>query len=753
MKRSHLSADPTLRERFLHEARIASLIDSPNVVKVHDVGAFGESLYYAMEHAPGWPLLEVMELVAGMEVWPSLESMVELAAGALDGLAAVHEVTDERGESLVAVHRDVTPRNLILGVDGLVRLIDLGLGKSGLATWKTQQGAVMGTPGYLSPEQARGQPTDARSDLYVIGVILWELLALRPLIPRGGPLQMLEAAARLRVVPPSSLRPDVPAALDRAVLRALDVDPEARPASAREMKAEVLAAIPIVPGQAVRELLGGREPRPLAELGEEADEAGTVAYEGATDLIGFGEESLLAAVAAPTNLATVANRRDPVPKGTGVVPRGGIESEASPDWAPHGGDWIVFSNSRRRDVEDRPSPLRSGALFGRYRLLSRSSSVGLQTWIARTQGRKHPVLITIQDSSWAQGPIHGYPAHPNVAELLDAGRIGDRAFMVTERPALTSLAALCWMSARLGRRVSPLHAALVAADVAEAAGFVWSLPSRDQLSSRLSLHDIFVERDGVAKLFGLWPKQLEPATQTDEAKRRSASYLSPEEARGSEPDVRSSIFSVGIVLQELCAGRRLFKHEDHAEILRMLADGVGPPWEVEGLDPKLQSVIGRCLARDPNDRFQSATALVADLFACVDKPSDERTALVGWVMDLLSADRPAADRAQSVSAALVRRSAPPVAAVGLGIGSSAPPVPPVAVGLGSRSSAPPARTAPPPPVAAVEFGSPSSTPGASERKRAVALETHTKPNFVLLGFIFLGMCTIILLLLLLIVLG
>ncbi len=227
-----VATDPERLRRFEREARAAGALDHPNVVAVHDVG-----------NADGTPFV-VTELLEGETLRERLRSgplpprkAVELAVQIAHGLAAAHE----RG----IVHRDLKPENLFLTRDGRVKILDFGLAKlrppdaapapeAQTLTRDTSPGAIVGTLGYLSPEQARGQEADARSDIFALGAVLYELLAGQPAF--SGPSAADTMSAILREDPPALRQGTrLPAALERVVERCLEKNPEERFSSARDL--------------------------------------------------------------------------------------------------------------------------------------------------------------------------------------------------------------------------------------------------------------------------------------------------------------------------------------------------------------------------------------------------------------------------------------------------------------------------------------------------------------------------------------
>ena len=238
----HLARKPEFREAFLEEARLGGLIRHPNVVAVYD-----------LVEQDGLPCM-VQEFVHGRVVSALAQESVrrnrplsdalavDLTVQCLRGLGHVHRLTDPlSGEPLGVVHRDVSPQNILVGVDGRVRVFDFGIAQAVAAGGRPHGGALAGKYPYLSPEQCRGQAVDARSDLFSLGIILYELLTRTRLFKRDSPIATLNAVLEEPIPPPRSRRPEVPEALEEIVLRALERDPADRYASAHDMMAALVA--------------------------------------------------------------------------------------------------------------------------------------------------------------------------------------------------------------------------------------------------------------------------------------------------------------------------------------------------------------------------------------------------------------------------------------------------------------------------------------------------------------------------------
>ncbi len=247
IKRLHgqLASQTEFVKRFHHEAEIAIAIDSPHVAKVYDAGRVEDTFYITMEYLAGWTVARVMKDLLEAGGSASIGSVVDVVRGGLAGLAALHSARHPgTQEALGIIHRDIAPKNLMIGEDGVTRLIDLGLGKSNLQDWRTGTGVVMGSPGYMAPEQVVAEGVDQRSDLFAMGIVLWEFLTLKRFIKRAPIPIMLRAQVKPIFTPPSQHRSDIPAALDAICEKALKIDPSQRFQTAAELIAALDEAVP-----------------------------------------------------------------------------------------------------------------------------------------------------------------------------------------------------------------------------------------------------------------------------------------------------------------------------------------------------------------------------------------------------------------------------------------------------------------------------------------------------------------------------
>lgn len=232
-----LAGDATFVEMFLAEGRVAALIDHPNVVHIHELGKVEGQYFIAMEYVEGLSLARVMELTGGRL---ELATAVYIASQVCEGLAYAHDACGLDGQPLGLVHRDVSPPNILLGTSGCVKISDFGVAKVQHHA-QTGAGMLKGKFAYLSPEQARGEPVDRRSDLYALGLVLFEMTVGTRANPGTSDTGMVFAATKGELPDPVELVPDYPPALRAIFRKATALEPAARYQQAKELQEDLLA--------------------------------------------------------------------------------------------------------------------------------------------------------------------------------------------------------------------------------------------------------------------------------------------------------------------------------------------------------------------------------------------------------------------------------------------------------------------------------------------------------------------------------
>ena len=299
--RSQFLDDPSLRAMFLEEARIAGLLRHPNLVSVIDTGEDERGPFLVMDFVEGVPLSRLIGRAAVTAEPVPTQVCVNLARQVAEGLHAAHELTDLDGNPLHLVHRDVSPQNVIVGFDGVARLTDFGIAKALGRAHRTSTGILKGKSGYFSPEQLQFEDPDRRSDIFCLGIVLYELLASRRLY--GGDDPMAAAKRILREPPPDIAedRPDAHPMLVKLLFEMLAKDPDQRPPDARAVS-QVLEQIEM-------ELLVDEEmvrPADWVNAGfadvrdRQRDELRAITHSGAT----VGEEAATEPDSSPTAPAT-----------------------------------------------------------------------------------------------------------------------------------------------------------------------------------------------------------------------------------------------------------------------------------------------------------------------------------------------------------------------------------------------------------------------------------------------------------------
>jgi len=242
----HLANEPDFVEMFLDEARIAARIHHPHVVEILDLGREDDVFFMVMEYIEGDTLSTLLrEMKKTGELLP-VQAVLQMVADACEGLASAHDLVDPDGVPYHLVHRDVSPHNLLAGLDGRVCVVDFGIMKAAGKRSTTLTGQLRGKLPYMSPEQARGQPIDRRTDVFALGAVMWELLTNTRLVSGETESEILAHVSDFSLPDIGELRGDLPPAALRVLTRALEPDLERRYVDAHEMLRDVRSALRVV---------------------------------------------------------------------------------------------------------------------------------------------------------------------------------------------------------------------------------------------------------------------------------------------------------------------------------------------------------------------------------------------------------------------------------------------------------------------------------------------------------------------------
>ncbi len=232
----HLADSKQLREMFLNEARIAARLEHPNIVATYELGEVDGNYFISMEYLPGEDLSAI---IGGCQDGRMpIEIAAALTQQAAQGLHYAHEARDGHGKAIGLVHRDVSPRNIFVTYHGVVKLLDFGVVR-GPEKQKSIPGVFKGKYGYCAPEQIEGKPVDRRTDVFCLGIALWESLTGARLFDASTDAATIDAVRSRSIEAPSVLRSDVPPELDAITMRALSRDPDRRFRTAHDMSEEL----------------------------------------------------------------------------------------------------------------------------------------------------------------------------------------------------------------------------------------------------------------------------------------------------------------------------------------------------------------------------------------------------------------------------------------------------------------------------------------------------------------------------------
>lgn len=258
------SQNQSFIQMLVREATVTSTLRHPNVLRLFDTGfdRATNRYYLAMEFIHGKNLWEIIAKLIKAKKRIPIETLIRLMSKLLAGLYYAHDYKTYFGENINLVHQDVNPPNVMIGFDGKVKLADFGIAKAKNLAYKKSDGekdAIKGKFSYMSPEQAAGKPIDHQTDLYAVGIMLWELLTLTKLYIYKDADEALKKVSKGKIPKPSIINPDIPTKLERIVMKALERSKKARYQTCAEFNYDLLcyldSAFPKRPGFGVKNLM------------------------------------------------------------------------------------------------------------------------------------------------------------------------------------------------------------------------------------------------------------------------------------------------------------------------------------------------------------------------------------------------------------------------------------------------------------------------------------------------------------------
>ncbi len=237
--RPQFSQDANFVEMFLNEAKLAARLNHSNIVQIYELGAIENSYFISMEYIAGRDMSAVIPKAKASGIEFPFEYALRVASNVCEGLYYAHNLTDANWQPLHIVHRDISPENIRIGWNGMVKILDFGIAKAATQLNETRAGEIKGKLGYMSPEQVLGKPLDNRSDIFSLGVVLYEWITGIRLFAGDNELAIMKSIVDGHIYPPSYFKDDLPEAVENIVMKALEKDREKRYQSAFEMQLDI----------------------------------------------------------------------------------------------------------------------------------------------------------------------------------------------------------------------------------------------------------------------------------------------------------------------------------------------------------------------------------------------------------------------------------------------------------------------------------------------------------------------------------
>ena len=641
-------ADNEYVARFRDEAKVVVKLSHGNLIPVFDAGQVGGELFLAMDFVEGRDLRAVWNRCAKKQVAFPIDIAVYIVKELCRGLAYAHAFPD-----LELVHRDVSPPNVLISYTGEVKLTDFGLASSTLKLEKTAPGIIYGKVAYMSPEQARGERLDGRSDQYAAAIVLWELLTGRQLFPPGKeqPQDLLTRARNPEVLKPSKRAPRVPAALDDIVVRGLAAARADRYTTCDEMR------------QALQGWLAANAPTTDASRMSEfiqdlfAEDIATDRAEREAMMQNLRKRAM---TLPPTDelrqildKSTEYQVTEPGSLGQTAVRSPGSVGRRASDRGTDGNDRRQVVERRALGKSGRPAtaealaaeleldpddsqPIIGHIIDGRYRVVELVGEGGMgKVYLAEHVEIGKRVALKVLHPSYSRMPdlverfrrearAASKIGHPHIVDVTDSGTTADGSAYfvmeylegvelgsVIEREGALDLARAIRVGTQICRALAAAHAA--------------GIIHRD-----LKPENIFLTiRDGNADFVKVLDFGIAKTTEAEDLRERrltspgmamgTPEYMAPEQAAGRPADARCDVYALGAILYEMLTGVPPYQGDNFMEILTKKAtvDPVAPSHLRSTIPAVVSQLVMQAMARNPEDRPPSMEAFEYELTKCL----------------------------------------------------------------------------------------------------------------------------------------
>ncbi len=660
-------ADAEYVARFRDEAKVVVKLSHGNLIPVFDAGVVGGEMFLAMDFVEGRDLRAVWNRCAKKQVAFPIDVAVYIIKELCRGLSYAHTYPE-----LNLVHRDISPPNVLVSYTGEVKLTDFGLASSTLKLEKTAPGIIYGKVAYMSPEQARGEKLDGRSDMYASAIVLWELLTGRQLFPPGKdqPQDLLARAKNPEPMRPSKRAPRVPVELDEICLRALAADRKDRYASCDEMRMALQQWLstnaPTTDGTRISTFLKELFSEDIVrERGERTELISRVRTRALTlpptdELRRWIETSGAARVPGnDTDLDDAAMIHSEVPGSDPPVRKPGSVGRRASDRGIDGEDRRGNVSGDRR-AERARSPVvaterNAGAaalaqqhdpeaepdltgiiVDGRYRVIELIGEGGMgKVYLAEHVEIGKRVALKVLHPSYSRMPdlverfrrearAASKIGHPNIVDVTDSGTTAEGSVYfvmeylegvelgsVIEREGALDIARALKISGQICRALAAAHAQ--------------GIVHRDLKPENIYL----ITRDGAADVVKVLDFGIAKTTEAEAARERrltspgmamgTPEYMSPEQAAGRAADARCDVYALGAIMYEMSTGIPPYSGDNFMEILTKKAtqDPPAPHIVRRDLPAQVSDLVMAAMARNPDDRPQTMEKLEYELNKCL----------------------------------------------------------------------------------------------------------------------------------------